>query len=48
MPITPQSLIPQPSAAQIATGMVRAMGNAAAAVELDGGSLVTALYIKDQ
>ena len=42
MPITAQSLIPQSAAAQIATGTVRSMGNAAAAVELDGGTLVTA------
>lgn len=42
MPLTPQTILPQSAAAQIATGTVRAMGTAAAAVELDGGTLVTA------
>lgn len=42
MPITPQSILPQTAPTQIATGTIRAMGTAAAAVELDGGTLVTA------
>ena len=40
--MSPQSILPQSAPTQIATGTIRAMGNAAAAVELDGGTLVTA------